>query len=278
MKALKYIFILILVLGTYHSCLVDDTTRYDLNSTTKNLAGFEQSRTSFSFISDGSEYQFTVRVKIVGPTVADIKNNVTMTVAVSDSSTAIEGYHFRIDEPALTLDPDNNLLGLFPVTILTEGIVAPLDVAPVLVLMVTSATGDPSVTNHGKPIEITLNYGCFSNLSGTYDVTTEYTGYTGIVTILTWTETITETGIGTYRTERVGHWSPADLGGTPGFTFNDVCNQLSVPGQYLVDLYSNWVEGTDFGSVDPSTGNLYIEYSVCVPTGCRYYKSTYIKQ
>jgi hypothetical protein len=147
-----------------------------------------------------------------------------------------------------------------------------------LVLKVTQVTGDPMVLNSGKPISITMNYACPSFLEGTYDVTTEYTGYDGSVTILEWTETITNTGIGEYRTERVGHWTQAALGGTPGFTFTDVCGQISVPGQNLVDLYSNWVEGTDFGSVDEVTGNLYIEYSVCVPTGCRYYKSTYVKQ
>jgi hypothetical protein len=114
-------------------------------------------------------------------------------------------------------------------------------------------------------------------LEGDYEVTTEYTGYDGTVTVLNWTEHITNTGIGEYRTERVGHWSIAALGGTPGFTFSDVCGKISVAGQNLVDTYSNWVEGTDFGSVDEATGNLYIEYSVCVDTGCRYYKSTYVK-
>jgi hypothetical protein len=281
MKALKYILILILIQGTFHSCLVDDTTRYDLNSTTKNLAGFELNRTSFSFVSDGSEYHFTVKVKVVGPTVTDIKNKVTMTVAVSDSSTAVEGVHYRIDEPTLTLDPDNNLLGLFPVTILTEGIVAPLDKAPVLVLMVSSATGDPSVTNHGKPIEITLNYGCFSNLAGTYDVHTVITRtVSGAVTEYDWTETIRQTGIGEYRTEVVAYDGYIEPGtGTAGFTFLDVCNVLSIPQQDLVDFYSNQVYGNNLGWVDPATGNMHMEYTVetAAAAGFRSCVSDYVR-
>jgi hypothetical protein len=264
MKTLKYILILILVLGTSHSCLVDDTTRYDQNATGKNLAGFELNRTSFSFVADGSEYNFTVKVRVVGPTVTDVKNNVTMTVAASDSSTAIEGVHYRIDEPTLTLDPDNNLLGLFPVTILTEGIVAPLDEAPVLVLMVTGATGDPSVTNHGKPIEITLNYGCFSNLAGTYDVHTVMTRtVSGAITTTDWTEEITQTGVGEYRTQWVTQtWGPGALApGDDGFTFLDVCNVITVPEQNLGNLYSNLVYGNNLGSVDPVTGIIHIEYT-----------------
>lgn len=278
MKTLKYILILILVLGTFHSCLVDKETRYDLNNKGTNLAGFELTRTSLSFVSDGSEYNFTVRMKVVGPRLADISSPVTVTVAADPSSTAIAGTHFRIDQPTLTLDPDNNFLGLFPITILTAGIQAPLEESPVLVLKVTGASGDASVINNGKPVEITLNYGCFSNLAGTYDVTTESTTVAGVVSTLTWTETVTLTGVGTYRTERVGHWAPADLGGTPGFTFMDVCNNLTVPGQNLVDLYSNWVEGTVVGTVTPATGDLYMEYSICTASGCRMYKSTYVKQ
>jgi hypothetical protein len=241
------------------------------------LGGFELARTSLSAIADGEEYNFDLKVKVFGPTSMDVTQNVTLTVAADPSSSAKAGTHYRIDNPTVTLSPGQNMLGLFKITMLTEGIKTPLASSPVLVLNVTQATGDPMVINSGKPISVTLNYACPSFLEGDYEVSTEYTGYDGTVTMLNWTEHITNTGIGEYRTERVGHWTAADLGGTPGFTFSDVCGKLSVPGQNLVDTYSNWVEGTDFGSVDEATGNLYIEYSICTATGCRYYKSTYVK-
>jgi hypothetical protein len=276
---LKYILILILGIGMFNSCLIDDETTLDLNGEGPNLGGFELARTSLSAIADGEEYNFDLKVKVFGPTSMDITQNVTLTIAADPSSTAKAGTHYRIDNPTITLSPGQNLLGLFKITMLTEGIQTPLAKSPVLVLNVTQATGDPMVINSGKPISVTLNYACPSFLEGDYEVTTEYTGYDGTVTTLNWTEHITNTGIGEYRTERVGHWSMAALGGTPGFTFTDVCGKLSVPGQNLVDTYSNWVEGTDFGSVDEETGNLYIEYSICVDNGasCRYYKSTYVK-
>jgi len=278
MKTLKYILIIILSLGAFNSCLVDDTTRYDLNDDGPNLAGFTDSRTSFSFVADGNDYGFTLKMKLIGPTSMDLTNDITVTVDADASSTAVEGTHFSLDQPTITLKKADNYLGLLPITILTEGIIAPLAQAPVLVLKVVSATGDPTVLNNGKKIEITLNYGCFSNLAGTYDVSTEYTSTAGIVSMLSWTETITQTGVGTYRTERVGHWTPAALGGTPGFTFTDVCNVLSIPEQNLVDLYSNIVAGTGPGSVTVATGDLYMEYSVCASGACRKYKSTYVKQ
>lgn len=278
MKTLKYIIILFLSLGIYNSCLIDNETTLDLNDQGPNLAGFEQARSNLAAIADGVENNFPLKVKVFGPTWMDVKNDVTLTIAADPSSTAIAGKHYKITNPKITLSPGNNMLGLFNLTMLTAGIQTPLAVAPVLVLKVTEVTGDSKVINSGKPITLTLNYACPSFLADTYAVTTEYTGYDGTVTILNWTETITKTGIGEYRTERVGHWTVASLGGTPGFTFTDVCGVISVAEQNLVDLYSNLVTGTDFGSVDPVTGNLYIEYSVCVPTGCRYYKGTYVKQ
>lgn len=279
MKTLKYFLILILGIGMFNSCLFEETAEVlEQNGQGPNIGGFEQARTSLSAIADGEEYKFDLKVKVFGPTSMNLKNDVTLTVAADPSSTAVQGKHYRIDNPNVTLSPGQNMLGFFKITMLTEGIETPLAKSPVLVLKVSQATGDPMVLNSGKPISITMNYACPSFLEGTYDVTTEYTAYDGSVTILEWTETITNTGIGEYRTERVGHWTQAQLGGTPGFTFTDVCGQISVSGQNLVDLYSNWVEGTDFGSVDEETGNLYIEYSICVPTGCRYYKSTYVRQ
>jgi hypothetical protein len=278
MRKLKYLLMFILSMALFNSCF-EDTTDLDQNSEGPNLAGFEKSSQLLAAIADGVEYPFEISMKVMGPTYRDISGDITITVAANaEASTAIEGTHFRLDASSIIVSPGNNLLGLFTVTMLTEGIVTPLDKSPVLVLNVTAASGDPNVINSGKPISLTLNYACPSFLEETYDVTTEYTAYDGTISILNWTETMTETGIGTYRTERVGHWTQAQLGGTPGFTFTDVCGVLSIAGQNLVDLYSNWVEGTGAGSVDPATGDLYMEYSICTSTGCRYYKSTYVKQ
>ena len=277
MRKLKYLLMFILSMALFNSCF-EDTTDLDLNSEGPNVAGFEKSSQLLAAIADGVEYPFEIAMKVMGPTYRDISGDITITVAAdAEASTAIEGTHFRLDNPSITVSPGNNLLGVLTVTMLTEGIVTPLDKSPVLVLNVTAASGDPNVLNSGKPISLTLNYACPSFLEGDYDVSTEYTAYDGTISMLSWTEHITVTGLGEYRTTRVGHWTPAQLGGTPGFTFVDVCDVLSIAGQNLVDLYSNWVEGTGAGSRDAATGELYMEYSICTSTGCRYYKSTYTR-
>ena len=88
----------------------------------------------------------------------------------------------------------------------------------------------------------------------------------------------TETGDGQYRTLRVGHWTPADLGGTPGMDIIDVCNELSIPAQNLVDLYSNIVEGVAGDNfVDPDTGIITLHYTICAGY-CREYWVTLTPQ
>jgi len=280
MKTLKYILILVLSLGALNSCLVDQSTRYDANDDGPNLAVFADARTAFSFVSDGNEYGFTVRMKLIGPTSMDVTEDIVVTVDNDPSSTAIEGTHFSLPSNTITLKKADNYLGLFPITILTEGINAPLAKAPVLVLKVVSATGAENVINNGKNLEITLNYGCFSNLAGAYTLTIDRISTTGVPSqIIRNDEVITQTGVGTYRTTYVGHWTPAQMApGTPGFTFTDVCNEITVPEQNLADYYANIVEGTAIGSYNPETGVIIIEYSVCYAGACNLYTCTYVPQ
>ena len=301
MKTLKYVLILILVLGAFYSC-VDKETRYDLNSTTKNLAGFEINQTMVSGISDGTEYTFPMKVKVVGPTVKDLKSDITLTIAVDQAlidetvaddttlTSAIEGVHYRIDNPVVVLRASNNYLGVLNISMITDGIVTPLEKTPILILKTSTATGDSKVTNNGKPLKISLNFACFSEFQGTYTVTINRVSATGVATTYVRTdEVITKIGVETYRTTYVGHWTPGQMApGRPGFTFTNACNKLAVAEQLLADYWANVVTGTALGTadpftVDPVTGDpnpidLYIEYSVCYPPEtCNTYKCTYVK-
>ena len=246
------------------SCIVDDTEPSLANGEGPNLAGFNDSSLNFGGVADGSSYDFNLKVEVKGPTYKQMTSDVVLTVAVDPSSTAIEGTHFKFTSKTITLSASNNYLGLLPITMLSKGIVAPLAKAPVLVLKVLSATSSDNVVNNGKNLNITFNYLCFSNLAKTYNVRTRYVrALSGIDQIITYQDKITKTGSGEYRTGRVGHWTEADLGGTPGFTFLDVCNVITIPQQNLVDLYSNLVEGvTGKSSVNPATGVITMEYTV----------------
>lgn len=280
MKTCKYIMLFILSLGLLNSC-VEDETNYDLNDDGYNLAGFTTNASTISGIADGTEYNFLLKVRVTGPTLKDLTSDITMTVAPDvAASTAIEGTHFRIDNPTVVLKKSDNYLGYVTLTMTTEGIVTPLAENPVLVLKVTSATGDPKIMNNGKPMSITMNFACYTELQGTYTLTINRVNASGVASTYTRTnEVISKIGVETYRTTYVGHWMPADLApGTPGFTFTNSCNKLDIPEQNLADHWANIVVATNLGSYDPITGDLYMEYSVCASGACNKYKCTYVKQ
>ena len=147
----------------------------------------------------------------------------------------------------------------------------------------TSDGGTAGVSGRTATILITSKYLCSSALAGKYNVTGTYTAYDGSVSQQSWTDVITMTGDGEYRTGRVGHWSAGALGGTPGMTFTDLCGELTIPYQNLVDLYANIVEGgpvtaegntLEMSSVQPD-GSIKFIYTISYGGNSRYYTLIY---
>ena len=274
MKKIILILTGVALLGFY-SCIDNDTFGDDVRAT-PNVVGFVDASTNLSGIADGSEYTFEVTTTLKGATSRSTTGTFTGTLTVDPSSTAIEGTHFRLDESTIEVSSDKNYLNKVSITMLSSGIVAPLDMNPVLKLNVENASGPGKLS--GGSITINLLYLCPSTLAGTYETT--ITRDDGNVYV--YSETVTETGIGEYRGESVGHWSPGAIGGTPGFDFIDVCDDLTVPGQSLVALYSNQVfqtEAQQLASVaDPDNGKMHIEYSIPLSAGDRTYSADYVKQ
>ena len=281
MKKIKYILMFFLSLTMLMSCFKDDESSLLLNDDGNNVAGFTNAKENVAAIADGTEYVFNFKMKLAGPTVLELTSDVDITIEATAASTAVEGVNYRLDNPNATFAKGENYLSECEITMLTDGIVAPLDESPVLVLQAVTATGEKFVVASGKPVEITLNYACPSYLEGDYDATLEYWRYGVLQDTYTFVDHFTETGLGAYRTTRVGHWTVSDLGGTPGFTFYDVCGAISIPEQSLVDTYSNEVEGVaGASSVDPVTGNIYMEYTIITttPADDRSYNVTYVKK
>lgn len=276
MKNFKHLFIFILAGLIVPSC-IDDSAPEDAFGQGANLVSFNSGTANASIIASGRDVTYNVPMIVKGPSARRISGPVTATIAVDPSSTAVEGVHYRLDDATIELSPDNDLLALFPVTVITAGIEPPLEETPVLVLNVTTASGENVIAN-GKKVSINLLYLCESILDATYDVTLEYWRGGTLQSTVNYTDVITKTGDGEYRTGRVGHWTVEDLGGTPGFTFLDVCDAITIPEQNLVDLYSNLVTGVEGKStVDPVTGDIYMEYTVCA-TDCREYFVNYVRQ
>lgn len=174
MKTLRYIFIVLLGLGLLNSCLIEDESSLDLNDDGPNLASFEATSLTFAPVASGAEYQYTVKMKVIGPTSKEMDKDITVTIEADPSSTAIAGKHYRLDTKTVTLKAADNFLALVPITVLTEGNEPPLDPIPVLTLKVKSVTGDDRIINNGKLLNIKLNYVFFNPHAGPYDVEIRY--------------------------------------------------------------------------------------------------------
>ncbi len=274
MKNYRYFTAFLLITVMAFSCGEEDTFVEQVENSV-NLASFESSTMNFSVVATGEEYTQFVPMRVKGPSTGKVATPVTATIAVDPSSTAVEGVHYSLDQTTIELSPDQDLMANLPVTVITEGITPPLEEAPVLVLQVAEASGGTNVIAAGKKVTININYLCDSELEGTY-----------IVTITrndspdpnVYVDEIKKTGLGEYRGVSVGHYEPGSLGGTPGFTFLDICGEITVPKQNLVDLYSNEVYGINDSYVDPVTGNLHIEYEITFAAGNRQYVAEYVKQ
>lgn len=174
MKTLRYIFILLLGMGLFHACLIEDESTLDLNDDGPNLASFEASSLTFAPVASGAEYKYNVKMKVIGPTSMEMDKDITVTIDVDPASTAVAGKHYRLDSKTMTLKAADNFLGLLPITVLTEGNEPPLDPVPVLILKVTSVSGDDRIINNGKALSIKLNYVFFCPFAGPYDVEIRY--------------------------------------------------------------------------------------------------------
>jgi len=255
MKKIKYIIVFLLSIGLLNSCLIDNDTDVDDNNAGDNFFTFNVKQAALAGIADDSEYTFKLQLVLTGPTSKDVTSDLTAVIVADEASTAIEGTHYRIDNPNITLTKDNNYLAEVEVTMLTLGIITPLETSPVLLLKVTNVTGSSDVIADGKPMTVTLNYACPSFLAGEYTV-----DVTGRGDASTYTDIVTETGVGTYGTTMVAHWTPFPSGF--GLEFMDVCDVITVPLHELGHYYSNDIWGHKPGFVDPVTGVITIYYTI----------------
>lgn len=67
------------------------------------------------------------------------------------------------------MSADTNYIATFPITIITDGIVPPLDTNPILILNIVDIS-DGSIVPNGRTasIDVTIEYLCFSQITGKY--------------------------------------------------------------------------------------------------------------
>ncbi|WP_418499553.1 hypothetical protein [Flagellimonas sp.] len=213
---------------TMSSCLLDDE-KTDFGKGA-NLVGFASSSLTVRAEANGEEVSSQIPIRIIGPTVKDFRDDITVTVEVDPSSTAVEGVNFRLDINTVTLSPDGSDMyeGNLPITILTDGIMTPVDVAPILNLSITQVSSEGNIVINDKTenVSASIAYTCpfsIADYEGTYIATTD------------------EFGI------YIGETLPFEVVTGPGENQITLVNVAAHPEEYDVVV-----------DVDPSTGNLTI--------------------
>lgn len=292
MKKLKYIIIFILSLGIFNSCLIDDTTDLDQNDAGLNVVTFVRPVNNLTALANGDEYEFVLPINLVGPTSMDITSDIVVTFSPSAESTAIEGTHYRIDNPTITLTDATNYLGKLTITIMTEGNTPPLDdspefedyVAPILMLDI-GTTGDARVDGSGKGGTFTINFIPPNPYAGVYDVVMYYwhptaggdyppsltgTPYGGIRNyqkeLLAITGRKCETGFAV--------WGDTDLCWITVSPDNSIVYEVADTWSYDVSLGDPF-NSANVSHFDPATGVIYLYYNYVGSGGARIFWETF---
>ncbi len=241
--------ILIFSLIVFLASCVDDDTRTDNFDQGPNIAGFSKSAIAANALADGNTVMVDIPILITGPTSMNLTEDIVVDISVDESSTAVAGVHYELNQSSLTLTAENGYTGSLPITVITEGIVPPLAEAPVINLNLQSVSGENMViSGRTGDAVVTINYLCFSDLEGNYTTTSAPVANV----------TITELSDGVYSHSALPLLT---AGGNPiEFEFNDTCGVITI--DYLV-LGSYLTLGS--GTVDPDTGiitiNGYILYN-----------------
>jgi hypothetical protein len=159
-----------------------------------------------------------LRINLVG---AQIPGELTLSIGVDPSSTAVQGVHYRMERTDITIPPNTSFVDL-PIEILTANLAT--EEAPDLVLNIIEADDVKVSANYGS-VTLQIRLACASNLAGTYRTVNVGTGGT-----LNYQVTITEVEPLTYRISDITGGVYALLYGAKDnpAVFTDLCGELTV--------------------------------------------------
>ena len=250
MKTIKILSILLFSIFTLSSC-IDDTVDTDEFVNSPNLIAFSKSSLNATIIADGGTIDNTLNLLIKGPTSMNISEDITASLEIDPSSTAVEGTHFTLASNTVTFSPSNDLKTSVDFTVLSDGIASPSEVTLVLNIVNPSSS---SVVPSGRSgqIVIKIGYLCPSDLAGEYsnpDVPSNANDQA----------TFTEIGPGTYRISAMPYLG---WGGTDPIYIDIIenCGNITVVGGEVVDALGATVDGS--GTVSETTGAVTFTYTV----------------
>lgn len=287
MKKISIYIVLALSFLTVASCMVDD----DVATVSEGdyIVGFKNSISSNIYTDlDVDPVNLVQPIDLVGGQNGTPSDEaIVVEFEIDPSSTAIAGTHYAITATGntLTLEPGSTFVNL-PITVYPAAL--PGNLPQTIVVNLTQVSSSNAVILEERQTTTITIAKCSSDLAGLYNLTV--TRLDNNTTYNFANEELTQVSVGEYETSSTANYGPGNLTGQgafrDGFIFNDVCQEVVIPEQYLGDYFSNLVYGNEtdgsqgFVTLDTDTGeveSITMYYIVEFTAGNRSYKAVYTK-
>jgi hypothetical protein len=281
MKNLKIILLSLVSVLVISSCVKDDEEDFGSGP---HIVGFKNAQGSYIYTdNDVDPVVISEPINLIGGSNGTTSSeNISMTISVDPSSTAIAGTEYTINTTAALTIPAGSDFVQLPITV--NPAVLPGNVPKTIVINLTQvSTGNAVISDAKKSITITIAK-CASDLAGTYSLSVTRIDNSAVYTFPN--EVITQLALGVYETSTTGPYDDLTLDGAPrnGFIFKDVCQTIVVEEQNLGDFYSNLVFGnpneTNQVTLDTESGNVVsitMNYTITFAAGDRQFRAVYTK-
>lgn len=234
---MKKLMTLMIVAASFLSCSDDGIkTEQDLSNGPK-VVGFAAGVATVPYFSDQGTVLRKFPMNLIGNGNGQVSDSdIQVSYTVDPASTAVAGREYSmVDTTGKITIPAGTTFGNFPLNVNT-GQFSPTVKTQLILNLTTSSPGSVVGAQYSQ-LKI-IFVGCLSQLAGNYNVVISSSGLTASRT----DEVVTLSSTNTFRTRYVGRYAAATFN-PQGYTFVDICGEISLPADQTLGGYSNSVYG-----------------------------------
>ena len=236
---MKKLMTLMIVAAAFLSCTDDGINPEQDFSNGPKVVGFASSIATVPYFSDQGVVLRKFPMNLIGNANGQVSaNDIEVSYTIDPASTATAGTEYSmVDTTGKITIPAGATFGEFPINVNT-GQLNPTRKTELIINLTTSTPGSVVGAQYDQ-LRIVF-VGCLSQLAGNYNVVITTVAGTSTRT----NEVVTLTATNTFKTLYVGRYALGTF--TPsGYTFVDICGEISLPVDQTLGGYSNSVYGID---------------------------------
>ena len=234
---MKKLMTLMIVAVSFLSCSDDGIkTEQDLTKGPK-VVGFATGVATVPYFSNQGTVLRKFPMNLIGNGNGQVSgSDIQVSYTVDPASTAVAGREYSmVDTSGKITIPAGTTFGEFPLNVNTGSFSA--TVKTQLILNLTTSTPGSVVGAQYSQLKV-IFVGCLSQLAGNYNAVISSSG----LTATRLDEVVTLSATNTFRTRYVGRYGATTFS-PQGYTFVDVCGEISLPADQTLGGYSNSVYG-----------------------------------